>query len=73
MSIFKSVNNPAFAHLDDAGIASLYVETCLLRSALVAKADAGEDIWDTIEELDSRLFCIDDEMCARNLDLPSVK
>jgi hypothetical protein len=74
MSILQSIRNPKFTHLDDAEVSQLYIDKSHERTALIARADAGDDnAWDEVDALDSVLFSIDEELCARNLDLPNIK
>jgi hypothetical protein len=61
--MLASQNNPRFAALSDNELLALYVST--------RKAFNPDTMDDTqLETLDAELFWIDDELCARGLDLP---
>jgi hypothetical protein len=61
--MLASQNNPRFAALSDIELSALYVST---RQAF--NPDTMDDA--QLEALDAELFWIDDELCARGLDLP---
>jgi hypothetical protein len=61
--MLASQNNPRFAALSDSELSALYVST---RQSF--NADTMDDA--QLEAIDTELFWIDDELCARGLDLP---
>jgi hypothetical protein len=61
--MLASQNNPRFAALSDSELSALYVST---RQSF--NPDTMDDT--QLEALDAELFWIDDELCARGLDLP---
>jgi hypothetical protein len=61
--MLASQNNPRFAALSDSELLALYVST--------RKAFNPDIMYDVqLEAIDAELFWIDDELCARGLDLP---
>jgi hypothetical protein len=64
--MIKSIHNPRFAAMSDNEVSALYVTTYKARNA-----DTMSD--DELDNNDSELFYLDDELCARGLDLPSTK
>ena len=61
--MLKSQHNPAYASMTDQEVSDLYVTTY--------KARNPDVMTDTeLDEIDSQLFWLDDELCARGLDLP---
>lgn len=68
----RSIRNLEFSELSDNQLCDRYITAEQARKELIARADKGEETWDEIETLDSLLFRIDDELCARNLDLPTA-
>lgn len=65
MSIIQSQRRPEFADMLDSEVLDLYVKTYNARKAGVNYMTDNE-----LDYLDSKLFAIDDELCARDLDLP---
>ena len=63
--MMQSTHNPRFATLSDNELSTLYVSTYQQRKSML---DTGAD--NEIDALDSELFWLDDELCARGLDLP---
>lgn len=61
--MLKSTHNPRFAELSDSQLSALYVSTYQSRNC-----DTMTD--SELDNLESELFWIDDELCARGLDLP---
>lgn len=60
--MLQSTHNPRFASVSNEELSHLYIETYNKRK------EAQEDA--ELDALDSELFWIDDELCARGLDLP---
>jgi hypothetical protein len=67
----RSIHNPLFGQFSDAELTQHYIDARAHRKALIERADNGEDLDSQIDDIDSLLFRIDDELCARNLDLPN--
>jgi hypothetical protein len=63
--MIKSVHNPRFAAMSDKDVSALYVTTYKARDA-----DTMSD--EELDHNDAELFYLDDELCARGLDLPST-
>lgn len=61
--MLKSTHNSRFAELSDSQLSNLYVSTYQSRNC-----DTMTDF--ELDCIESELFWIDDEMCARGLDLP---
>jgi hypothetical protein len=61
--MLKSTLNPRFANLSDSQLSDLYVTKFESRNC-----DTMTD--NELDNLESELFWIDDELCARGLDLP---
>ena len=61
--MLKSTHNPRFAELSDSQLSALYVSTYKSRNY-----DTMTD--SELDNLESELFWLDDELCARGLDLP---
>lgn len=61
--MLKSQHNPTYASMTDTEVSALYVTTYKARNP-----DTMTDI--ELDENDSQLFWLDDELCARGLDLP---
>ena len=61
--MIQSQHNPAYASMTDAEVSALYVATYKARNP-----DTMTD--EELEANDSALFWLDDELCARGLDLP---
>ena len=68
----RSIRNLEFAGLSDNQLCDRYIAAEQNRKELLSRADNGEELWEEIDNLDSLLFRIDDELCARNLDLPTA-
>ena len=68
----KSIRNLEFSALSDDELCARYIQTERARKELLDRADKGEELWDDIDALDSLLFRIDDELCARDMDLPAA-
>jgi hypothetical protein len=61
--MLKSTQNPRFADMSDNQVSALYVSTYQSRNC--------DTMTDTeLDQIESELFWIDDELCARGLDLP---
>jgi hypothetical protein len=63
--MIKSQNNPRFAGLSDKQVQDLYIQVYKER-----KAGADKLTDEQLDALESELFWIDDELCARDLDIP---
>jgi hypothetical protein len=61
--MLKSTHNPRFTELSDSQLSALYVITYQSRNC-----DAMTD--SELDRIESELFWLDDELCARGLDLP---
>lgn len=66
----RSIHNPEFAHFDDVQLGAAFLAAESQRKTLIATADAGADVGAALDEIDSLIFRLDDELCARNLPLP---
>ena len=64
--MLKSTYNPRFAAMSDNEVSMLYVTTYKARNC-----DTMSD--EELDHNDAELFYLDDELCARGLDLPSTK
>ena len=63
--MIQSQHNPRFAGLSDNEVTELYIQ------AYRARSDGANTLTDTqLDAIESELFWIDDELCARGLDLP---
>lgn len=63
--MIQSTHNPRFNGLTDDEVSNLYIQ------AYKARAEGANTLTDTqLDALESELFWIDDELCARGLDLP---
>ncbi len=63
--MIQSQHNPRFAGLSDNEVTELYIQVYR------ARAEGANTLTDTqIDAIESELFSIDDELCARGLDLP---
>jgi hypothetical protein len=61
--MLKSTQNPRFATMSDSQVSDLYVSTYQSRNC--------DTMTDTeLDQIESELFWLDDELCARGLDLP---
>ena len=61
--MLKSIHNPTYAGMTDAEVSALYVSTY--------KAYNPDTMTDAeLDANDSALFWLDDELCARGLNLP---
>jgi hypothetical protein len=67
----RSIHSPLFGRFSDSDLTQHYIDALAHRKALIERADNGEDLDSQIDDIDSMLFRIDDELCARNLDLPN--
>lgn len=61
--MLKSINNPAYAHLNDEEVAQAY-------KTLYESRNCDTMSEEELDSVDSQLFWLDDELCARGLDLP---
>lgn len=63
-----------FAHLNDSQVAQLYLDAEAKRKAIADDADAtgnwSDDTERKLNAIESELFLIDSELCARDLPLP---
>lgn len=66
----RSIHNPRFAHLDDAQLSAAFLSAESERRRIISDMDSGVDVETALDEVDSLIFQIDDELCARNLPLP---
>lgn len=64
--MIRSTHNPKFSSLSDTQVLEAYVSTYKSRNP-----DTMTD--SELDQIDSDLFWLDDELCARGLDLPSTK
>jgi hypothetical protein len=64
--MLKSTHNPRFAAMSDNEVSMLYVTTYKDRDA-----DTMSD--EELDHNDAELFYLDDELCARGLDLPETR
>ena len=63
--MIQSTHNPRFAGLSDNEVTELYIQ------AYRARSEGANTLTDTqLDAIESELFWIDDELCARGLDLP---
>lgn len=63
--MIQSQHNPRFAGLSDNEVTELYIQ------AYRARSEGANTLTDTqLDAIESELFWIDDELCARGLDLP---
>lgn len=60
--MIQSTHNPRFASVSNEELNRLYMEAYNKRKEVQEDAE--------LDALDSELFWIDDELCARGLDLP---
>jgi hypothetical protein len=68
--MLKSIHNPKFANLTDSQLSAAYLAAENERRQLMAQNDSGADIDAALDAIDSQLFQLDDELCARDLPLP---
>lgn len=69
--MIQSQHNPQFASLSDNDISAKFLAAEAKRKHLMAAYDAGEDSLESeIDAVDSLIFQLDDELCARGLPLP---
>lgn len=61
--MLKSVHNPLYSHLTDVEVSRAYLEAYKARNP-----DTMTD--QQLDDNDSLLFWLDDELCARGLALP---
>jgi hypothetical protein len=64
--MLKSTKNPRFEAVSNDDLAALYV-------SIYKSCDCDTMTDEQLDSIESELFCIDDELCARGLDLPSTK
>ena len=64
--MIKSIHNPRFSAMSDNEVSMLYVITYKTRDA-----DTMSD--EELDHNDAELFYLDDELCARGLDLPETR
>lgn len=63
--MIQSTHNPRFAGLSNDEVQELYIQ------AYKARSEGANTLTDTqLDAIESELFWIDDELCARGLDLP---
>jgi hypothetical protein len=63
--MIQSQHNPRFTGMSDNDVTELYIQTYKARS------EGANTLTDTqLDAIESELFWIDDELCARGLDLP---
>ena len=63
--MIQSTHNPRFAGLSNDEVTELYIQ------AYRARSEGANTLTDTqLDAIESELFWIDDELCARGLDLP---
>ena len=68
--MMASIHNPQFAELSDSQLNDAYLNAEIQRKHLMAQNDGGADVDAQLDAIDTRLFLIDDELCARGLPLP---
>ena len=61
--MIQSQRNPEYAHMTDAEVSQAYINAYKSRNP-----DTMTD--EELDALESKLFWLDDELCARGLDLP---
>ena len=69
--MLKSVRSEKFMNTTDSALSLAYVAALNNRKELMAKLDTGVNVDAELDLVDSTLFCLDDELCARGLDLPA--
>lgn len=67
--MLKSTRSTQFADTSDIDLSAAYVAAYKWK-ALIVQHDNGDNVDLAIDALDFMLFCLDDELCARGLDLP---
>lgn len=68
--MLNSTHSPQFADKSDSAVNAAYEAAFVERKALIAQADNGDNVDAALDAVDFMLFCLDDELCARGLDLP---
>lgn len=69
--MIRSIHNPEFQHLTDDEVIRAFIDAEVKRTHLQIRADDGEaELWEEIDKLESALFFLDDELCARDLPIP---
>lgn len=69
--MIQSQHNPRFADLSDAEVGAQFLAAEAKRKQLMSAYDAGDDsVESAIDDIDSLIFQLDDELCARVLPLP---
>ena len=66
--MIQSQHNPRYAGLNDSEVAALYIQFSKTRAEGANTLTATQ-----LDAIESELFWIDDELCARGLDLPTVR
>lgn len=61
--MLKSTHNPAYAYMTDEQVSNAYLDLNQSRNC-----DTMSD--EELDSIESKLFWLDDELCARGLDLP---
>ena len=61
--MIQSQHNPEYAYMSDAEVSKAYINAYKSRNP-----DTMTD--EELDALESKLFWLDDELCARGLDLP---
>jgi AMMECR1 domain-containing protein len=64
--MLTSTKNPRFENVSNDELAALYV-------SIYKSRDCDTMTDEQLDSIESELFWIDDELCARGLDLPSTK
>ena len=64
--MMQSQRNPRFKDMTDNQLTDLYV-------AVYRSKDYATMTDEQLDAVEAELFWIDDELCARDLDLPSIK
>jgi hypothetical protein len=70
--MFISKRRPEFASQSDQQMLEMYLAADNKRQDLIHRMDDSDspDFDKQIHDIEYQLFAIDDELCARNLDLP---
>lgn len=69
--MIQSQHNPQFSSLSDNDVSAQFLAAEATRKQLMAAYDAGDDSLESaIDAVDSLIFQLDDELCARGLPLP---
>lgn len=71
--MIQSIRNPKFQHLTDDEVIRAFIDAEVKRKHLQIRADDGEEeLWEDIDKLESSMFFLDDELCARDLPIPKT-